>query len=66
MGAYDRQRELVIDPLILAFYTFLGGTGDDEFQDIEISLGNTLESLKEIKARIEGYKNKIDNLRKKK
>lgn len=42
VGAYDRDRELVIDPLILAFYTFLGGTGDDDFQDIALDASGNI------------------------
>ncbi len=30
LGAYDSTRPLVIDPLVLSYSTYLGGTGDDE------------------------------------
>ncbi|MDQ5871179.1 MAG: SBBP repeat-containing protein, partial [Acidobacteriota bacterium] len=29
VGAYDRSRQLVIDPVVLGYSTFLGGTNDD-------------------------------------
>lgn len=29
LGPYDRSRELVIDPIVLVFSTYLGGTADD-------------------------------------
>lgn len=40
IGAYDKTRELVVDP-VLAYSTFLGGTGEDTAIEIAVnSLGN--------------------------
>jgi len=30
LGSYDRSRELVIDPVVVNYATYLGGTGEDE------------------------------------
>ena len=35
LGAYDRERELVIDP-VLEYSSFLGGTGDDQAADVHV------------------------------
>jgi hypothetical protein len=42
VAAYDRQRQLIIDPVVfLSYSTYLGGTGDDEGQAIAVdSEGN--------------------------
>jgi hypothetical protein len=34
LGAYDRARPLVIDPLVLSYATLLGGNDEDRVQDI--------------------------------
>ena len=36
LGAYDPGRELVIDPVVLAYSTYLGGSGSDAFSGIAI------------------------------
>jgi hypothetical protein len=36
LGAYDRSRPLVIDPLVLTYSTFLGGGNDDDVSDIAV------------------------------
>jgi Leucine-rich repeat (LRR) protein len=36
VGRYDRRYPLVIDPLILSMFTYLGGSGDEDFQDIAV------------------------------
>ena len=36
LGAYDRSRPLVIDPLLIDYSTYLGGDGDDNFNDIVV------------------------------
>ncbi len=42
VAAYDRQRQLIIDPVVfLSYSTYLGGTGDDEGKAIAVdSAGN--------------------------
>jgi hypothetical protein len=42
LGDYDRDRELVIDP-VLSYSTYLGGTGHSAFDDEEVS-GITVDS----------------------
>jgi len=37
LGAYDKDRPLVIDPLILGYSTYLGGTGTDAGEAIAVS-----------------------------
>ena len=42
LGAYDPTRPLVIDPAVLLYASFLGGTGAEEAQDVAVdSAGNT-------------------------
>lgn len=36
VGDYDPRYELVIDPLILSMFSYLGGSGDEDFQDIQV------------------------------
>jgi hypothetical protein len=36
VGNYDRSKELIIDPVVLGFSTFLGGTGDESATAIAI------------------------------
>jgi len=36
LGEYDRSRELVIDPVVLVYAGFIGGSGDDFGEDITV------------------------------
>jgi len=36
VAAYDRSKPLVIDPVVLSYSTFLGGTGDDQGNAIAV------------------------------
>jgi hypothetical protein len=36
VGAYDRSRELIIDPVVLAYSTYLGGGAGDQGYDIAV------------------------------
>jgi hypothetical protein len=36
VGAYDRSRELVIDPVVLAYSTYLGGGSDEQGREIAV------------------------------
>jgi hypothetical protein len=36
VGAYDRNRELIIDPVVLAYSTYLGGGGSDDGRGIAV------------------------------
>jgi hypothetical protein len=36
LGAYDRTRPLVIDPVLLVYSTFLGGSGADQGNGIAV------------------------------
>jgi hypothetical protein len=41
VGDYDRSRALIIDPAVLIYCGFIGGSGDDESMDVAVdSLGN--------------------------
>ncbi|MBN2206051.1 MAG: hypothetical protein JW742_01485 [Candidatus Aminicenantes bacterium] len=51
VGAYDRGRTLVIDPLVLAFSTYIGGTEGEQVENIAVDsqgavygAGNTVSS----------------------
>jgi uncharacterized repeat protein (TIGR01451 family) len=41
IGAYDRSRELVIDP-VLAFATYFGGTGDEQNTSVAVDSGGNI------------------------
>jgi hypothetical protein len=40
VAAYDRSEPLVIDPVVLSYSTFLGGTGDDQGNAIAVDTSN--------------------------
>jgi hypothetical protein len=41
VGSYDRSRPLVIDPLVLGYSTYLGGSKDDRAYDVAVDTGGS-------------------------
>jgi hypothetical protein len=41
LASYDRKRELRIDPVVLVYSTYLGGSGDDEGYGIAVDGANS-------------------------
>jgi Ca2+-binding RTX toxin-like protein len=61
LGPYDHSRPLLIDPLILAYSTYLGGNGDDQGRAIDVDpsgaayvTGETLSSDFDTVGSVEG------------
>jgi hypothetical protein len=42
VGAYDRRSELIIDPVVLAYSTYLGGGSSDESEGIAVDAGGNV------------------------
>jgi len=45
VGKYNKKYPLVIDPLVLAFSTYLGGTGGDEYFDIALGSDGSIYTV---------------------